>query len=50
MITQAASGDPDVKALVYLAALAPDRGEVLGDLANTPVAHPVAPLPLVSVK
>ena len=49
VITQAASGDPDVKALVYLAALAPDRGEVLGDLANTPVAHPVAPLPLVSV-
>ena len=27
----------------------PDRGEVVGDLANTPVAHPVAPLPLVSV-
>ena len=49
MITQAASGDPDVKALVYLAALAPDRGEVLGDLLKKPVAHPIAPLPLVSV-
>lgn len=49
VITQAASGDPDVKALVYLAALAPDRGEVLGDLLKKPVAHPVAPLPLVSV-
>jgi pimeloyl-ACP methyl ester carboxylesterase len=49
VITQAASGDPDVKALVYLAALAPDRGEVLGDLLQTPVAHPVAPMPLVSV-
>ena len=49
VITQAASGDPDVKALVYLAALAPDRGEVLGDLLKKPVAHPIAPLPLVSV-
>jgi pimeloyl-ACP methyl ester carboxylesterase len=49
VITQAASGDPDVKALVYLAALAPDRGEVLGELVDTPVAHPIAPLPLVSV-
>jgi pimeloyl-ACP methyl ester carboxylesterase len=49
VITQAASGDPDVKALVYLAALAPDRGEVLSDLLKKPVAHPVAPLPLVSV-
>jgi pimeloyl-ACP methyl ester carboxylesterase len=50
VITQAASGDPDVKALVYLAALAPDRGEVLGELVDTPVAHPVAPMPLVSVE
>jgi pimeloyl-ACP methyl ester carboxylesterase len=49
VITQAASGDPDVKALVYLAALAPDRGEVLGKVLDTPVAHPLAPLPLVSV-
>jgi len=49
VITQAASGDPDVKALVYLAALAPDRGEVLGDLVNTPVAHPVAQGPFVTV-
>ena len=49
VITQAASGDPDVKALVYLAALAPDRGEVLGELLETPVEHPVAPLPLDSV-
>ena len=49
VITQAASGDPDVKALVYLAALAPDRGAVLVDLLKKPVAHPIAPLPLVSV-
>jgi pimeloyl-ACP methyl ester carboxylesterase len=50
VITQAASGDPDVKALVYLAALAPDRGEVLGELVQTRVAHPPAPMPLVPVE
>jgi pimeloyl-ACP methyl ester carboxylesterase len=50
VITQAASGDRDVKALVYLAALAPDRGEVLQQLLMRPVAHPVPPLPLVPVK
>ena len=50
VITQAASGDPDVKALVYLAALAPDRGEVLGELVETPVAHPPAPMPLIPVQ
>ena len=50
VITQAASGDPDVKALVYLAALAPDRGEVLGKLVETPVAHPPAPMPFVPVE
>jgi pimeloyl-ACP methyl ester carboxylesterase len=49
VITQAASGDPDVKALVYLAALAPDSGDVLGKLIETPVAHPSEPLPVVSV-
>ena len=49
VITQAASGDRDVKALVYLAAFAPERGEVLGKLLHQPVAHPAAPLPLISV-
>lgn len=49
VITQAASGDPDVKALVYLAAFAPERGEVLSKLLARPVAHPIAPLPLISV-
>jgi pimeloyl-ACP methyl ester carboxylesterase len=44
VITQAASGDPDVKALVYAAAFAPARGEVLSDLLKKPVAHPIAPL------
>ncbi|MER7983855.1 alpha/beta hydrolase [Streptomyces sp. NPDC095817] len=33
VITQAAAGDPDVKALVYIAAFMPDQGEVLGQLA-----------------
>jgi pimeloyl-ACP methyl ester carboxylesterase len=42
VITQAASGDPDVKALVYVAACALDSNEVLSDLANAPVAHPIA--------
>ena len=45
VITQAASGDPDVKALVYLAALAPDRGEQLEQLLMRHVAHPVPPPP-----
>ena len=50
VITQAASGDPDVKALVYVAAFALDSNEVLSDLANRPVAHPIAPLPTVPVQ
>jgi pimeloyl-ACP methyl ester carboxylesterase len=32
VITGAAAGNPNVKALVYVAALAPDAGEVLGEL------------------
>ena len=43
--TQAASGDPDVKALVYVAAFALDSNELLSDLANRPVAHALPPLP-----
>ena len=31
VITNAASGNPNVKALVYIAAFAPDEGETLGD-------------------
>jgi pimeloyl-ACP methyl ester carboxylesterase len=50
VITQAASGDPDVKALVYVAAFALDRDELLSDLANRPVAHPLPPLPTVPVQ
>ncbi|WP_306213462.1 hypothetical protein [Actinoplanes sp. RD1] len=33
MISRAAAGDPDVKALVYVAAFAPLAGESAGDLA-----------------
>jgi pimeloyl-ACP methyl ester carboxylesterase len=33
VITQAAAVDPDVKALVYIAAFMPDQGEALGELA-----------------
>jgi pimeloyl-ACP methyl ester carboxylesterase len=50
VITQAASGDPDVKALVYVAAFALDSNELLSDLANRPVAHPLPPLPTLPVQ
>ncbi len=48
VITNAAAGNPNVKALVYIAAFAPDKGESVGDLIARPVAHPIAALPLVS--
>jgi len=48
VITNAAAGNPNVKALVYIAAFAPDRGESVGGLIAMPVAHPIAALPLVS--
>ncbi|MFF3562214.1 alpha/beta fold hydrolase [Streptomyces sp. NPDC002574] len=34
VITQAAAGNPDVKALVYIAAFAPDKGESALELSN----------------
>jgi pimeloyl-ACP methyl ester carboxylesterase len=34
VITNAATGNPNVKALVYIAAFAPDQGETSGTLAN----------------
>jgi pimeloyl-ACP methyl ester carboxylesterase len=34
VITDAATGDPDVKALVYVAAFAPDEGETVGGLSG----------------
>jgi len=50
VITQAASGDPEVKALVYVAAFALDSNELLSDLATRPVAHPLPPLPTLPVQ
>jgi len=50
VITQAASGDSDVKALVYVAAFALDSNELLSDLAARPVAHPLPPLPTLPVQ
>ena len=48
MITNAAAGNPNVKALVYIEAFAPDTGESVGSLIARPLAHPIAALPLVS--
>ncbi|MFJ4833440.1 alpha/beta fold hydrolase [Streptomyces sp. NPDC088747] len=49
VITQAAAGNPDVKALVYIAALMPDAGENLGALAarstESQLASALRPLP-----
>jgi pimeloyl-ACP methyl ester carboxylesterase len=48
VITNAAVGEPQVKALVYIAALVPDSGESLSALQAIPVKDPDAPLPLVT--
>ena len=48
VITNAAAGHPNVKALVYIAAFAPDKGESVGGLIAKKVAHPIAALPLAS--
>jgi pimeloyl-ACP methyl ester carboxylesterase len=48
VITNAAAGNANVKALVYIAAFAPDEGESVGDLLFRPVAHPIPGLPLIS--
>ncbi|MFE0420469.1 alpha/beta fold hydrolase [Streptomyces tendae] len=50
VITQAAAGDPDVKALVYVAASVPDVGESLADLKAHPVDNPAPALPLKQVE
>ena len=49
VISNAAAGDPDVKALVYLAALVPDAGENASGPSGVPITHPLPPLPLVEV-
>ena len=43
MITNAATGNPNVKALVYVAALIPDAGEVGADLLKLPGSLLVLP-------
>ncbi|MEV7504149.1 alpha/beta hydrolase [Streptomyces sp. NPDC093018] len=45
VITDAAVGNPNVKALVYIAAFAPDKGDSLAGLNSRPVAHPIPPVP-----
>ena len=45
VITNAAVGEKQVRALVYVAALVPDSGESLADLQARTVAPPAPPLP-----
>jgi pimeloyl-ACP methyl ester carboxylesterase len=47
VITNAAAKAPNVKALVYIAAYAPDQGESIAALSQHKVAHPAPPLPVV---
>lgn len=47
VITSAGNNAPNVKALVYIAAYAPDQGESVVSLSQHQVAHPVSPLPVV---
>ena len=49
VVTNAAANDPDIKALVYIAAFVPDTGESLASLSAQPVAHPIPALPVVPV-
>ena len=43
VITTAASGNPNVKALVFVAAMAPDEGETVGELLHRAAPHASAP-------
>lgn len=43
VITAAGSGQPNVKALVYIAAMAPDAGETVGQLLHRASPHAKAP-------
>jgi pimeloyl-ACP methyl ester carboxylesterase len=43
VITAAASGQPKVKALVFVAAIVPDEGETVGQLFYRVAPHPEAP-------
>ena len=44
VITAAGSGDPNVRALVYIAAMAPDEGETVGELLHRAAPHASAPV------
>ncbi len=43
VITAAAANNPNVKALVYIAAIVPDEGETVGDVFHRVPPHPSAP-------
>jgi len=43
VVTAAAAGNPQVKALVYIAAVVPDEGETVGDVFHRVAPHPSAP-------
>lgn len=43
VITAAAAGNANVKALVYIAAIVPDEGETVGDVFQRVPPHPSAP-------
>lgn len=43
VITAAATGNPSVKALVYIAGVVPDEGETVGDIFHRAPPHPKAP-------
>jgi len=43
VLTAAAASNPDVKALVYIAAVVPDEGETVGDVFHRVPPHPSAP-------
>ena len=43
VITAAGAADPNVKALVYIAAMAPDDGETVGEVLHRTAPHPTAP-------
>ncbi|MFE0419281.1 alpha/beta fold hydrolase [Streptomyces tendae] len=49
VITDAAAGNPNVKALVYLASSIPDKGEPASGPSDIPVKHPLPPLPVDEV-
>ena len=43
VVTAAATGHPNVKGLVYIAAIVPDEGETVGDVFHRVAPHPSAP-------